>query len=215
MEKVLSDKILSTKNYLRDLKCSKLSCTTEIKCIQKELYQNASIIIQYYYRMYITKLKRKTPLKKTDLENRYVVRKNYIELNNDYKIYLSKLETKLSEVTKSIDSYSELTNKRSYEKLILKKNNILFLRNKNKEDNTKYLLNIKFLKDKLCKEFDFIFNQLIHLDSLDRMELNEYVLRLQDTKTKYCTAQLENILTKILSKSLYSQKEFNTFVDSF
>lgn len=214
-EKVLSDKILSTKNYLRDLKCSKLSCTTEIKCIQQELYQNASIIIQYYYRMYITKLKRKTPLKKTDLENRYLVRKNYIELNNDYKIYLSKLETKLSEVTKSIDSYSELTNKRSYEKLILKKNNILFLRNQNKEDNNKYLLNIKFLKDKLCKEFDFIFNQLIHLDSLDRMELNEYLLRLQDNKTKYCTVQLENILTKTLSKSLYSQKEFNTFVLTF
>ena len=60
IEKILSDKILSAENYLCDLKCSKLSCSTEIKCIQQELYQNASIIIQYYYRMYITKLKRST-----------------------------------------------------------------------------------------------------------------------------------------------------------
>ena len=207
----IESKILSNKNYLRDLKCKKLSCYTEIDCIEKDLRESASIIIQYYLRNYLLK-NRTYILSENILRQRYIVRKNYIENTISHTIYLNDLKISLKQIEQELENYSHNVNKLKYEELKKLLNKEMYFKNIRLQKSKMYSENIDKYKIVIKEKFTLFITQISNIDSLDRMELNEYIHCLKDKKTKYCTVQLENILKKLLSDSIYNKDILFSFL---
>ena len=209
---ILEEKILNNTNHLRDLKCKLLSYNIEIECIEKELQESASVIIQYYLRNYFLK-HRINKLSENILNKRYIIRKNYVENNKEYRIYLKQLKNFLIEVEEQIIQYSDIENKSKHDQLKKELNKQIYFEKLRKEQSERYFQNIPKYKKLIMDKFILLTPRLTKLSSLNRMELNQFIHCLEDNKTKYCTLQLEIVLRKLLADSLYDHNVLFTFLN--